>query len=237
MNSLMKSAKAIQKRLLLCIGQTLKAFPEMWEMPYIEFYIELQKELKLTPGEDGAYKKVEHYIRSGLPLPDKFTNEVPITQEELHNAIKNIFASRAKKLQLDKKRIQGYSKINEHILNLIDEFYANIKLFEECMPFLTADFEKYLISHLIYREAWPPAGKPFTQEDRELLKEAMKSWPLKKIERNPQLNISEQSLYTLLSSAELLHVWAKNIERSQERQKGKSKRSASPKADAPLFFL
>ena len=98
------------------------------------WHIELQKELKLTPGEDGAYKKVEHYIRSGLPLPDKFTNEVPITQEELHNAIKNIFASRAKKLQLDKKRIQGYSKINEHILNLIDEFYANIKL---CHPYIS----------------------------------------------------------------------------------------------------
>ena len=93
----MTSAKAIQKRLLFFIGQTLKALPAMWGMPYVEFYIELQRELKLTPGEDGAYKKDEHYIRTGLPLPDKSKNEVPIAQEELHNAINNIFASYVKK--------------------------------------------------------------------------------------------------------------------------------------------
>lgn len=227
MNPLMTSAKAIQKRLLFFIGQTLKAFPAMWGMPYVEFYIELQKELKLTPGEDGAYKKVEHYIRTGLPLPDKSKNEVPITQEELHNAINNIFASYVKKQSLDKEIIAFYFWLNDDILNLIDKFYARVKSFEECMPFLTADFEKYLISQLIYREAWPSPEKPFTPEDRKLLKESMEAWPLKKIAREQQPNVSDQDLYTLLSSAELLHVWAKNIERSQARQKEKSKKSDS----------
>lgn len=220
-NSLIAGARELQKRLLWCIGRALKVFPEMWKMPYVEFYIELQKELKLTPNEDGDYKKVEHYIRTGLPLPNKSTNEVPITQEDLRNAIKNIFASHVNKAGQNNKQIEVYTQANEYILEIIDELYVHIKAFQEFMPFLTDDFESYLISQLVYREAWPPLETPFTQEDRKLLKESLKKWPLKKIEREQQPNISEEDLYALLSSTERLRKWSESFKQHRPKQKEK----------------
>lgn len=210
MNPLRTNAKRIQKQLLLNIGQMLPLFPDAWEMPRVEFYKKLQRELNIDPGNDGDYWKIEHYVRSGFPLPDQSTHEVPIAQEALHKAIENIFNSLAKKQGYDEERKKSCSQKNEDLLHTIDNYYAGIKKLEECMPFFTDNFENYLISHLVYREAWPSGIT--TQKDRRLLKESLEKYPIKKISHEQQLNISAKDLYKLLLAVEYINFVGNHIE-------------------------
>lgn len=199
MNQLRADAKTIQKRFLLFIGETLKIFPAAWKMPRIEFYEKLAKELNTS------YENVEHYVRNGLPLPDQSTHEVPISQEELHNAIQKIFDSIIKKRDGEEEQlISTYLQFNEYLFNIIDMCYFCIKKFEDFLPFLTADFENYLISQLVYREAWPPDEKPFTQEDRKLLKESLEKFPVKKISKEEQPNVPDEDIRAILSAIEYI---------------------------------
>lgn len=198
MKQLRKNARAIQKIFLIGIGRMLKVFAMSCEMTYEDFYYDLAEELDITD------EQVKHYARDGLPFPDQHTHEVPITQKQLHNAINNIFEPKAvKKLGDDEKLIRAYSQLNEYLFSFIDDCYSCIKKWEDCMPFLTDDFEKYLISHLVYREAWP-WDKPPSSQNLKLLKESLEKYSIKRIGREPQPNISVADLYTLLSCIEYI---------------------------------
>ena len=195
MNPLRKNVNTIQKYLLRAIGATLKAFADTWGMKRVDFYFDLAEELKISS------EQVEHYSRDGLPLPNRKEHEFVITQEELHKAIQNIFNSKVKdQIDNDEKTISAYLQINECLFDLINKCYSCVKKFEECMPFMTGDFENYLISQLVYREAWPADERPFTQEDRKLLKESLEKFPLKKISHEQQIEMSDEDIYEILSA-------------------------------------
>ena len=200
MNELRTNAKSIQKKILQYIGQTLKCFPDLWHIRRVDFYEKLGIELNIP------YENIEHYIRTGFPLPDQSTHELIKTQEELHNAIQNIFDSEVRKRgRVDEKLVTAYSQINDHLFSIIGECYSCIKKFEDCMPFFTDDFENYLISQLVYREAWPPGNKVITQEDRKFLKESLEKWPLRKIGKEQQPNISDEDISTILFAIECIN--------------------------------
>ena len=212
MNPLRKNVNIIQKYLLRAIGAMLKAFADVWGMKREDFYFALAEELKISP------EQVEHYSRDGLPLPDRKKHEFTITQEELHNAIQNIFNSIVKKrISNDEKTTSAYLQINECFFDLINEYYSCVKKFEDSMPFLTADFENYLVSHLVFREAWPADEKPFTQEDRKLLKESLEKYPIKKISREQQTTVSNEKIYEMLSDIEYINQIANLIEEAKNK--------------------
>lgn len=182
-------------------------------MTYGEFYDELAEQLYSNS------EKVEHYIRDGFPLPkpakhdsdkedeSKTAQKVePISAEDLRMALENIFDFNvAVQFGNDEELIKRHKSLNESLFSIIDKCYEVIEQFEDFMPYLTDDFENYLISQLISREAWPPNGKIFTEEDRKLLKESLEKWPLKKVNKKPQPNTCTEDIYKILSAVEIIN--------------------------------
>lgn len=220
MNQFRKNAKNIQKYLLSAIGATLKVFAKTCEMTYEDFYGSLADELELSS------EKIGHYARDGFPLPDQHTHDVRITQEELHSAIKKIFDTAAKEKGYDEELKNNYSQINEYSLNIVDGCYSCIKKIEDCMPFLTDDFENYLIAHFVYREAWPV--DTITQEDRRLLKESLEKFPLKKILHEQQPTVSDEDIRAILSFVEYINRLGGSIEASRSTKNKKERQPAPP---------
>lgn len=213
MNSLRTNAKNIQKCHLFGIAILLGAFPDMWKMPHSKFYEQLATQLNIP------YESVKHYMRDGLPLPEQSSHEIPIKLKELRNAVQNIFASVIEKWDDNSEnRVKLYSTMYEVLFDLIEKSYLIVEGIDASVPFLTDDSINYLIAHLVFREAWPEDGRPFTQEDRKLLKESMEKFSLGKLSHKRQPNVSVEDIFSILGAIECTNCWGSHWDKETKEK-------------------